>query len=159
MSRLQTNAIRHLGSAVDNLTLDNAGRVLMPNQPGFRAQITGGLTLTTSLIKFGPGLLTEKFDTSNNFDHVNATFQAPVAGTYLFGIIWAPNSTGRMNTYFNVNGVASAGGSVASANGGSSVTTLIKLAALDTVEVYIQSATGANVSVDNSGIYYGCLLG
>ena len=33
MSRLQTNAIRHLDSAVSNLTLDNAGRVSMPNQP------------------------------------------------------------------------------------------------------------------------------
>jgi hypothetical protein len=158
MSRLQTNAIRHLGSAVDNLTLDNAGRVLMPNQPAFRARMSVGYTLTPTIVKFGVGLLTEIFDTTNNFNHSTATFQAPVAGVYLFSMQWAPNTAGRLSTNFYVNGSAGVGGSVSSSNA-ASASTIIKLAAGDTVEVYIQSLTGGNVDVDNTGIFYGYLLG
>jgi len=148
------------GTGSYNLRLNPyGGAVLMPNQPAFRASITSGYTLTTTTVKFGTGLLTEVFDTSNSFNHTAATFQAPVTGRYMFAVHWAPNTTGRMNTFFYVNGVANAGGSVASANGGASVSTLVQLAAGDTFEIYWQSATGANISVDNSGIYYGYMVG
>jgi hypothetical protein len=49
MSKLNTNAIRHLGASVDNMTFDASGRVLMPNQPAFRAGFsTGGDQSTTT---------------------------------------------------------------------------------------------------------------
>lgn len=82
MSRLQTNAIRHLGSAVDNLTLDNAGRVLMPNKPAFIAT-AGSATITTGVVVV---LTTAELNIGGCYNTSNGRFTAPVTGTYRFSI-------------------------------------------------------------------------
>lgn len=87
MSRLQTNAIRHLGSAVDNMMLDNAGRVLMPNQPAFCAcGAASDVTVAAgSPLPFGT-LITSMAKTARSSGYSTSTykFTAPVAGLYLF---------------------------------------------------------------------------
>jgi hypothetical protein len=83
MSRLQTNTIRHLGSTVDNLTLDNAGRVLMPNQPAFHAYNNATQALGTSgAVK----MLAQVADVNRSgiWNISTSRFTAPVAGAYLF---------------------------------------------------------------------------
>jgi hypothetical protein len=144
-------------NSILRVKVDSSGRMTNPYQPSFMARITAGMTLGTSVTKLGSGYYTEDFDTANNFDHTVGTFNAPVSGRYLFSCSWAPNSTGRMNTYWYVNGVAKA--SVASANGGASSSVVLKLIAGDTVEIYIQSSTGSTVAVDNSGFVSGFLIG
>ncbi len=142
---------------LERLRINNVGQVTMPYQPSFMARITAGMTLGTSPTKISNGFYTEDFDTANNFDHAAGTFNTPVSGRYFFSCSWAPNTTGRMNTYWYVNGVAKA--SVASANGGGSTSVVLKLIAGDTVEIYIQSSTGSTVAVDNSGFISGFLIG
>lgn len=82
MSRLQTNAIRHLGSTVDNLTLDNAGRVLLPQQPGvtaYKYSFTQGGSAWNEVTGYGG----TQGAGSSNFNASTGRFTCPVAGRYL----------------------------------------------------------------------------
>lgn len=161
MSRLQTNAIRHLGSAVDNLTLDNAGRILLPNQPAFRAGFsTAGDQSTTSAntIPYDAKI----FDIGNNYDTSAAKFTAPVAGRYVFSAnLYLTNSAGGFTggIGMKVNGtyvlsstdglrsdasLGTAGGTVTVAS--VSLTLLLNLVAGDYVQIYgINYSGGASV--------------
>lgn len=106
MSRLQTNAIRHLGSAVDNITVDAAGRVRMPNQPAFYARRTAGhYSAYTGVIVFD----SVRFNTGNHYDSSTGRFTAPVAGLYLFSWSALPYSTGWCEIELRKNGSEIAG--------------------------------------------------
>ena len=111
MSRLQTNAIRHLGSTVDNLTLDNAGRVLKTSQPMFSAGIpsTSDATIASgAFIPFSSVTGNGGQNIGGHFSTGTYKFTAPVAGVYLFSTtIFFTNSassTLAMQTALNVNG-------------------------------------------------------
>lgn len=86
MSRLQTNAIRHLGSTADNIKLDSSGRVTMPNQPAFQVNgASSGSTAGGVVIAFSDAALTKStFNTGNHWNNSTNRFTAPVAGKYLF---------------------------------------------------------------------------
>lgn len=108
MSRLQTNAIRHLGSAVDNLTLDSAGRVLLPNQPAFLTR-THGSSFTSGWAKF-TGFTTDDYNIGSRWDRSTHRFTAPVAGRYAFYVGgWMNGNTAdaRFGYAFNINGSSS----------------------------------------------------
>jgi hypothetical protein len=102
MSRLQTNAIRHLGSVVDNLTLDNGGRVAMPNQPCFSAYNPSSYTPAANAV------ITMSNVRVNVGGHYNAStyrFTAPVAGTYLFAACLGFQATASATPYgLHING-------------------------------------------------------
>jgi hypothetical protein len=102
MSRLQTNAIRHLGSAVDNLTMDNAGRVLMPNQPAFNAyknnNAIGGAVIS--------GYLGANFNVGGHFNTSTGVFTAPVGGKYwVYAQLLAQNGVVDNSVEIQINGV------------------------------------------------------
>lgn len=81
MSRLQTNAIRHLGSAVDNMTLDNAGRVLMPQQPAvcaFKTTQHGSNSASNTQVAWDSVVL----NNGNCYVASTGVFTCPVAGRY-----------------------------------------------------------------------------
>lgn len=102
MSRLQTNAIRHLGSTVDNMTLDNAGRVLMPQQPAFDAYKSAGNVSTGVVIPFS----NVRLNRGGHFNTSTYRFTAPVAGAYFFYLHCGVNiSSGQTYYSIRVNGV------------------------------------------------------
>jgi hypothetical protein len=151
LAEIQTN-----GTA--RVVVDGSGRVTTPSQPAFRASIATSFVLTPTVQRLsGSGFLTERFDIGNNFDPNTSRFTAPVAGIYIFGMYWAPPSTGRMNSFFYVNNSQTA--VLSSANGGASFTTILSLSAGDYVEPWVQSSTGSNITLDNSGELFGYLLG
>jgi hypothetical protein len=142
----------------ERMRIDASGRVTTPSQPAFRASIATSFVLTPTVQRLsGSGFLTERFDIGNNFDPNTSRFTAPVAGIYIFGMYWAPPSTGRMNSFFYVNNSQTA--ILSSANGGASFTAILSLAAGDYVEPWVQSATGGSITLDNSGEIFGYLLG
>lgn len=113
MSKLQTNAIRHLGSAVDNLTLDNAGRVLKPNNPAFRA---GHLTTTTpNGIAVFPTVF---LNIGGCYNASNGRFTAPVAGSYQIDVgLLRETDAGAGNALLYLNGSLIAQSEMYSNNG------------------------------------------
>jgi len=81
MSRLQTNAIRHLGSVVDNIKVDSAGRVLMPNQPtvdAYRSAAFGSNAATPAVVPWDIVTL----NLGNHYNASTGLFTCPVAGRY-----------------------------------------------------------------------------
>jgi hypothetical protein len=162
MSKLQTNAIRHLGSSVDNMTLDSSGRVLMPQQPAFRAGFSSsGDQSTTSgtTIPYDA----KSFDIGGNYDTSSAKFTAPIAGRYVFSAnLYLTQSagafTGGIGIKVNNSYVLAAAGDGArvDCNVGSgagqmtinscALTLVLNLAANDYVQVYgINYSGGAAV--------------
>ncbi len=136
MSRLQINAIRHLGSAVDNLTLDNAGRVLMRQQPAFCAQSSGGYQ-TTATVPFSSA----KVNTGNCFNTGTSRFTAPVAGRYFFTlhIYFDNNNASDGYPRFKLNGASNHGYAYMQGNADGDKTlamsTMIDMAAGDYLQV------------------------
>jgi hypothetical protein len=141
MSRLQINAIRHLGSAVDNLTLDNAGRVLMPNQPSFFAgrSTLGNPSLNTTMV-FNSVL----HNIGNAYNSSTGVFTAPVAGVYLFSVMLLGNSASVTEAQIHVNGSSRLSGRSKESAGNNdevNIHGVLRLAANDSVTV--QLTTGA----------------
>lgn len=163
MSRLQTNAIRHLGSAVDNLTLDNAGRVLMPQQPVFHARGDGyGTLYTTGTRNAGSGdssvLVT---NVGGNYSAGTGRFTAPVAGTYLFYVGASAGNTNGLSLGIRIqkNGVDVQYGLLYNtAYQGSQITTALQLVAGDYVEGLIVWNNSVSANIYNS-FFGGHLIG
>lgn len=163
MSRLQTNAIRHLDSAVSNLTLDNAGRVLMPNQPAFHARGDGyGTAYTTGVRNAGSGdssvLVT---NVGSYYTTGNGRFTAPVAGTYLFYVGASSGNTNGLSLGIRIqkNGVDVQYGLLYNTTyQGNQITTTLQLAAGDYIEGLIVWNNGVAATVYNS-FFGGHLIG
>ncbi len=146
MSRLQTNAIRHLGSTVDNLTLDNAGRVLLPNQPAvcaYKSSTHGsnGASATTVLWD------TVGLNNGNCYNPSTGLFTCPVAGRYRItahGINAVATNNGIFTynqLYVNKNGGGYGGATYAYTDGYASCagTWLVNCAAGDTLAITASS--------------------
>jgi hypothetical protein len=92
MSKLQTNAIRHLSSASDNITLDSSGRVLLQNNPAWLVQYSGGNNVA------GNATITwndPKFTRGGVSFGSNTTITVPVSGYYQINVhINAQTSSG-----------------------------------------------------------------
>lgn len=85
MSKLNTNAIRHLGSSVDNMTFDASGRVLMPNQVAFLAKV--GTAYNQAAYDSPLTNTYAVYNTGNCYNASTHTFTAPVTGLYDFKAI------------------------------------------------------------------------
>lgn len=148
MSRLQTNAIRHLGSAVDNLTLDNAGRVLLPNQPAFRACLGATQTYTFSGSKdIALSYCPSNLNRGGHYNPATGLFTAPVSGMYCFqfgAVALSPSGEGFLVLEPLINGALngltySSSAYIKIHESGSNSSTILSLAAGDTVKFNVYS--------------------
>lgn len=98
MSKLQTNAIRHLGSSSDNIVLDSSGQVRMPNQPSFNVYNPGS-NVTGNLV-FGA----TNHNIGSCYNTSTGRFTAPVAGRYFFYTQLLMSPTGGGDVRFDING-------------------------------------------------------
>lgn len=80
MSKLNTNAIRHLGSSVDNMTFDASGRVLMPNKPA--ASAYRSLTGTNSAGSYDIIYDAVQVNIGNHYNASTGRFTCPAYGLY-----------------------------------------------------------------------------
>lgn len=164
MSRLQTNALRHLSAGSDNITLDASGRVLMPNQPSFSA--TGSASQTT----YADGALLP-FDTvyvdSPNYSVGNKRFTAPVAGKYMFYVNLYMYGANPGQFVLRKNGfqisspqdtLPMGGGSIG-ADHISSMHAMLLLAANDYIDVAVRISSGDTSVYMKHSLFTGYLLG
>ena len=137
MSKLQTNAIRHLGSAVDNMTFDSSGRVAMPNQVHARvsknnATISAG---TVAIFNYADE------DTAGVYNTSNGRFTAPITGRYLVchGLFSLSGYAAWLQ--FRVNGtrIATTYTNVTSAYSSVAGSIVLKLTANDYVDLFVDS--------------------
>jgi len=84
MSKLITNGLRHLGASVDNLTLDNAGRVFASNNPMFTAYKNSGVAYGSTGTTIP--LADARVNVGNHFNTSTSRFTAPVAGRYFISV-------------------------------------------------------------------------
>lgn len=82
MSRLQTNALRHLSAPSDNISLDSAGRVTMPNQPLLICGAQSASRTSGNYKHWGTAGYVWVND-GNCWNSSTGRFTAPVAGRYL----------------------------------------------------------------------------
>lgn len=137
-------------------SLDNTGRLIVPNQPMFSAyrdagNYSQGASTAIALVYNG-----ELFDIGNNFNTTTGVFTAPVAGRYEFSVYHQSNCTTSTNGYIsiNVNGSqykllelnANTLGSVAG-------TIIIPLAAGDSVSVGLSVITSTVLLYCGSSLY------
>ena len=97
MSTLKVGTIQDHANSTTALTIDNAGRILTPARPAFRARIansSGGFGATGDLV-----FETEDFDIGNNYNVSNGRFTAPIAGIYhlMFRALSATTTAGSAN--------------------------------------------------------------
>jgi hypothetical protein len=69
-----------VGSPIERMRIDSAGRITQPFQPSFLVRINNPAYITTSPVPFS----NEVFDVGSNFNNSTYRFTAPVAGKYAF---------------------------------------------------------------------------
>jgi len=104
-SILKVSEIQDPTNSNTALTIDSAGRVLMPVRPAFRAHLTTVTTFST-----GSTIIYDyvDFDIGGDYDATTGEFTAPVTGVYLVlwnGLLDSSASATNYNVRFLVNGV------------------------------------------------------
>tara|TARA_B100000683_G_scaffold274742_1_gene323605 strand:- start:45 stop:806 length:762 start_codon:yes stop_codon:yes gene_type:complete len=161
---LESDDTFRLGTqSVYNIIMDQSGRVTMPNQPAFRVGKTGAQQDSG-----GANIDPITFDVSdynigNHFNLSTDKFTAPIAGRYLFGwmIGGYRHSSSWMGVYsyknnafldysqtfaYTTNSWHNFDGSI-----------LVNMAANDTFHIVLRN--GSNAAIDNSGCFWGYLVG
>jgi hypothetical protein len=139
----------------DRMTIDSNGYVTMPNQPAFMAYKNGNQSLTAhTLTKITSW--TEASDQSNSWDNATATFTAPSAGIYLFGILMQANVNGGLHCMIRKNGNNGVygdnyldGGDIS----GGGYTLLMPMAANDYVEYLAYLTVNGNINSGRSKVW------
>ena len=139
----------------NRMTIDSNGYVTMPNQPAFMAHKNGNQTLTAhTLTKITSW--TENTDQSNSWDNATATFTAPSAGIYLFGIMMQANVNGGLHCMIRKNGNNGVygdnyldGGDIS----GGGYTLLMPMAANDYVEYLAYLTVNGNINAGRSKVW------
>ena len=105
MSTLKVGTIQDHANSITAMTIDNAGRVLTPARPAFKASVGGnfGSRTTTDTIQITP-YNDAQLNIGNCYNTSNYTFTAPVAGNYFFSI--SQNKYGKLIVYLYKNSTA-----------------------------------------------------
>lgn len=143
-----TNKVTSAGDYVDGTVSDAAWR----NNVAFRAYKTAVQAIADGVFA-KVTLQTEEFDLGNNFDPVtNHRFVAPVTGVYHFdGGIGVANDASRLIASIYKNGIEFArgtNGTYTSAGNRSTVSSLIKLNAGDSVELFGWRTPAGNIQAE-----------
>lgn len=144
-----------------SLTIDSAGRVLMPSQPAFFAVRTSHVTSSGTII-----FDSEPFDDGGGYNNTNGVFTAPVSGRYLFTFSTLLFNLGSASSVvLRVNNVSYGGmsafgvyGQFTGSYAGQGASAVVKLVAGDSVSMYF-SLSGSTSLHSNYTWWSGNLIG
>jgi hypothetical protein len=149
----------------ERMRIDSAGRVTMPYQPYFAAEMNGNNSYVTMSTGAVFPYNNAPYNVGNHFNTSNYRFTAPVTGKYLFtaSIITNTSPIGRLMFYVNnstdTNGIKwGISGSGTSGQGDTNTSAIIFLNANDFVDVRSQSGSSVMYQSDHSS-FTGMLLG
>jgi len=171
-SILKVSEIQDPTNSNTALTIDSAGRVLMPQKPVFRAtgpspsNVNNQNYTTTTKLTFWNN---EMFDVGSNFDAAtNYRFTAPITGYYQFNcnVQFRDLTSGQVAIYFYKNGSAYTGARGEAKTDATidrwqlNLNDVIQLDATDYVEVYMWSSADTNLDfIANESSFSGYLIG
>jgi len=149
------------------ITIDSSNRVLMPNQPAFRANMFQPITASGTII-----YTQAMHNIGSHYNTSNGKFTAPVDGVYQFDfnvLMSAGSSTSYLRVVFKINGNTSTTYSDSLTGGAAGAFTNYNyhaiqlsqsfyLAANDTVEVHNDSP-GGTYTAGSFGSFSGYLVG
>ena len=157
--------IQHQNST-SAITIDTSGRVLMPNQPYFEADMDGNGSYATVSAGTAFPFNSVRVNKGGHFNTTTYRFTAPIAGRYLFTASFITNDstpTGRIMFYVNGNSTYNGikhgiNGSNTGGGGGTNSVATIQLEANDYVDVRSQSGS-TQFYESNHSTFTGILLG
>jgi hypothetical protein len=159
----KTNLVFGTNDGTEQMRIDTAGRVTTPNQVAFRVSIgTNQSISTTSAVKIQYTVV--DYNIGSHFDTTNYRFTAPIAGNYLFTVVFNPygiasGNSVNLNSYVNGNSSISLVRHFSTNEGDVSYcgTFMLKLNANDYVEMFAYSTdTGYGLS---NGLFWNTFSG
>ncbi len=163
-----SGAIGFGSAGTERMRIDSSGRVTMPYQPAFHAQVSEGATVSSNTyIVFG----TVRVNRGSHYNSSNGRFTVPVSGLYLFYISAINESNNNVSRFtLHINGSVAFGGSqstqlrldaLASGNEivNGSKQAILSLNAGDYVQVRYDHDTGSNMNYPDWTNFGGHLLG
>lgn len=149
------NLMFHTPTATNGiLKMDTAGRVTMPYQPSFFADVSSATTFQGDVSNAVGIFNRATVNIGNHYSTATGKFTAPVAGTYVFSI-GAACSTNIQQFWFVVNGNRSESFLVAAAGAQNSILSasgMMRLQAGDSLGVLPYTGT-ANVTLSPSSLH------
>jgi hypothetical protein len=149
------NLLFHTSSAPNGiLKMDFAGRVTMPYQPSFYADVSSTTTFQGDVSNAVGIFNRATVNIGNHYSTATGKFTAPVAGTYVFSV-GAACSANITQFWFVVNGNRSESFLVAAAGAQNSILSasgMMRLQAGDSLGVLPYTGT-ANVSLSSSSLH------
>lgn len=142
------------GSLGERMRIDSAGRVTMPYQPSFFADVSSATTFQGDVSNAVGIFNRATVNIGNHYSTATGKFTAPVAGTYVFSI-GAACSTNIQQFWFVVNGNRSESFLVAAAGAQNSILSasgMMRLQAGDSLGVLPYTGT-ANVTLSPSSLH------
>lgn len=149
----------------ERMRIDSSGRVTTPYQPAFFATLSSNASNLTNNVNYKLQADSTTFNTGNHYSTSTYMFTAPVAGVYQFNANVRCDGVGsgyHVARFYKNSSLYTGSYSISEDTGSYntlSLSSAIKLAANDTVALYVYISADTDWKMDNQSSFSGFLVG